>query len=947
MSKAKPKLMIIDGNALIHRSFHALPPTMATRDGEMVNAVYGFTSVLLKAIKDIKPEYIALTLDMAGPTFRHVAYKEYKATRVKAPDDLYAQIPLVEKVAKVFGIPVYKLSGHEADDLIGTIANQVDGQIEKIILTGDMDTLQLVNDHTRVYTLSRGLSDSVIYDEQAVVARYEFQPEQMVDYKALRGDPSDNIPGVKGIGEKGATELIKEFKNIKNLYAYLEKNKDIPADKIKPRTVELLRENKDNAFLSFELATIDTKAPIKFDLAEAKFGEFDLSKAVKLFSELEFKSLLPRLQALENDKAKKSKSSSSEGEQTPVKSIDKFARNEKLFKYILIDDEKSFDKFLKKLKEQKEFVIDTETGSLNPLDNLLLGISFSWKEGEAYYVVVKSEKLKVKSDLFNYKINDPSAIREDWLNKLKPILENEKIKKIGHNTKFDIRVLKAASINLAGVNFDTMIASYLLNPGTRQHNLDALTFTELGFEKISKKDLFGKDKGNFADLELKKLFFYSCEDADFTWRLYKKLKPELKSQKLLELFDNIEMPLVATLVNMEENGIKLDAKFLNIMSGEVRERIKQLEIKIHKLAGAEFNINSTQQLREILFEKLKISSLEISKGKTGLSTAALELEKLKDAHPIIRLIQEHRELNKLANTYMDTLPELVTKKTGRLHTCFNQTVTATGRLSSSDPNLQNIPIRTEIGREIRKAFVADKGYKLLSLDYSQIELRLAAHMSGDPIMIKAFKEGQDIHTATAAAINEVPLDEVTKEMRREAKATNFGLLYGQGPHGLSQTADIPYWRAKEFIDHYFESFKEIKKYIGQTIETAREAGYIETLFGRRRFLPEINSSVIQVRKGAERMAINTPLQGTAADMIKVAMISILKLLETEYKNDEVRMLLQVHDELVFEVKDQLIGEVVEKIRPIMESVIKLKVPVVVDAKAGGNWGEIREVQSSK
>jgi DNA polymerase I len=737
-----------------------------------------------------------------------------------------------------------------------------------------------------------------------------------------------------------------------------------------------------------------------------------MPKAIKLFSELEFKSLMPRLQALQNDQVKKLKSPTPEDEQkTPSESIDKFARNEKLFKYILIDDEKSFDKFLKKLKEQKEFVIDTETGSLNPLDNQLLGISFSWKEKESYYVNIRRGKndnvVNKQNSLFDnnatichsresgnpgvsapivdsrFHGNDKGKYgndkreygndkreygndkreygndkrehgndkgeggndkREHWLDKLRSILENEKIKKIGHNTKFDIRVLKAAGINMAGVRFDTMIASYLLNPGTRQHNLDALTFTELGFEKIGKKELLGKEKG-FAEVELHKMFLYSCEDADFTWRLYKKLKFELKKQKLLELFDDIEIPLVMTLVNMEENGIKLDAKFLGKMSGVVRERIKQLEKKIHKLAGSEFNINSTQQLREILFEKLEISSLTISKGKTGLSTAALELEKLKDEHPIIRLIQENRELNKLANTYIDTLPELITKKTGRLHTCFNQTVTATGRLSSSEPNLQNIPVRTEIGREIRKAFVADRGYKLVSLDYSQIELRLAAHMSGDPTMIKTFKEGKDIHTATAAAINEVPLDEVTKEMRREAKATNFGLLYGQGPHGLSQTADIPYWRAKEFIDHYFESFKEIKTYIDATIESARATGYIETLFGRRRMLPEINSSVMQVRKGAERMAINTPLQGTAADMIKVAMIAILKLIEDNYKNGEVRMLLQVHDELVFEVKESFINEAVEKIRPIMEKVIKLKVPVEVDAKVGESWGEMEKIES--
>jgi DNA polymerase I len=987
MSKAKPKLMIIDGNALIHRSFHALPPTMATKDGEMVNAVYGFTSVLLKAIKDIKPEYVVLTLDMAGPTFRHAAYKEYKATRVKAPDDLYAQIPRVEEVAKTFGIPVFKLSGHEADDLIGTIAATVDGQVEKIILTGDMDTLQLVNHHTKVYTLSRGLSDSVIYDEQAVYDRYGLKPEQMVDYKALRGDPSDNIPGVKGVGDKTAVELLQNFKTLDGVYKEVEKvrSKKLEVrseEKIKERIVELLWEHREEAEMSRSLATIDTRAPIEFDLSKARFGEFDMARAVELFSELEFKSLLPRLQALQAKNGKSpAVSHQDEGGKTFSEFADKFERNEKMFKYILVDDEKSFEKFFKKLKTQKEFVIDTETESLDPLDNRLLGISFSWAEGEAHYVNIRSKKLEVRSkfekkqnSLFEYNVStchsresgNPGVSapivdsrlrgndkrkngndkREDWLEKLRPILEDDEVKKIGHNVKFDIRVLKAAGINMAGVEFDTMIASYLLNPGTRQHNLDILTFTELGFEKISKKELLGKDKGNFVGLELRKLYLYSCEDADFTYRLFKKLKPELKKQKLSGLLDNIEMPLVMALVNMEEAGIKLDSKFLQKMSKEIEKRIEKLAGQIHKEAGSEFNINSTQQLREILFEKLEISSRDISKGKTGLSTAALELEKLKNEHPIIRLIQEHRELNKLANTYIDTLPLLVNKKTGRLHTSFNQTVAATGRLSSSDPNLQNIPIRTDIGREIRKAFVADIGYKLLSLDYSQIELRLAAHMSGDPIMIKAFKDGEDIHSTTAATINEVKIEDVTKEMRREAKAINFGLLYGQGPHGLSQTADIPYARAREFIEHYFHSFNGVKEYIDKSIETAHKVGYIETLFGRRRFLPEINSSVMQVRKGAERMAVNTPIQGTAADMIKVAMIKIVKLINENYKSGEIRMLLQVHDELVFEVRDDIVEtDGIRLIKDIMENVIKLKVPVVVDIKVGENWGEMGEAKS--
>ncbi|MFH1822623.1 MAG: DNA polymerase I [Patescibacteria group bacterium] len=541
-----------------------------------------------------------------------------------------------------------------------------------------------------------------------------------------------------------------------------------------------------------------------------------------------------------------------------------------------------------------------------------------------------------------------SSISDPWLEKLKPVFANENIKKIGHNIKFDIRVIENAGVEVNGEFFDTMIASYLLNPGSRQHNLDILTFSELGYEKISKDDLLGKgrEKIGFSEVSAEKLSLYSCEDADFTNRLVKKLKPKLKEQKLDSLFNKIEIPLIKVLAEMENNGILINKKTLAQMNKKISESIKKLEKKIYKQAGQEFNINSTQQLREILFEKLAIPTIYVSKTKTGLSTAADELNKLKDEHPIIKLIQEHRELMKLITTYINALPKLINKKTGRIHTSFNQTITATGRLSSTEPNLQNIPIRTELGREIRQAFIAAKGCRLVSLDYSQIELRLAAHMSNDKKMIKAFRAGADIHTATAAEINQVSPDTVTNSMRREAKATNFGILYGQGPHGLSQTADIPYARAKDFIDQYFIAYKDIKKFIEESIELAREKGYAETLFNRRRYLPEINSSVLQVKKAAERMAINTPLQGTAADMIKIAMIEINSEFNSGYPelNSGMRMLLQVHDELLFEIKEDKIKDVTKKIKKIMEGVIKLKVPVVVDASVGDNWGEMRKLE---
>jgi DNA polymerase-1 len=938
MSKSKPKLIIIDGNALIHRSFHALPPTLRTKSGQLVNAVYGFTSFLLKALNEFHPEYVVLTLDTKGPNFRHAAFADYKATRVKAPDELYEQIPLVKKVAEAFDIPIFELSGYEADDLIGTICAQTkkEKNLERIIITGDLDTLQLIDDKTKVYTMSRGLSDSVLYGETQVKERYNLRPDQIIDYKALRGDPSDNIPGVRGIGEKTASELLVEFKNLDGVYEAARNNNV----KIKPRILELLKENKNNAYLSQQLATINLTTPIKFSLSATKFSTFKLESVLDIFSKLEFRSLLIKVKDLrdrinkehdgKNDGGEKEnkKDNNKSGDQkspTPQKIANsgaaKFARNAKDFKYQLIDNDKKFSVFLKKLKIQKNFTIDTETSGLDTLTAELLGISFSWKEGEAYFV----------------------SINPDRLAALRPILENDKIKKYGHNLKFDWRVLKNQDVELNGMEFDTMIASYLLNPSSRQHNLDGLAFTELGYEKISKTNLADTQPEqltiNFKSLDPEKLSLYSCEDADFTNRLVKILSKKIKAEKLEELFALIEMPLIPVLGGMENNGIKLETKPLQILNKEVGEKLAKLEKEIYKLAKIEFNINSTKQLKEILFVKLEIPTANLKKTKTGFSTAEDELIKLRDLHPIIPFLQEYRELNKLQTTYLNALPGMINPKTGRIHTSFNQTITATGRLSSTEPNLQNIPTRTEEGQKIRAAFVAAPGHRLVSFDYSQIELRLAAHMSGDKKMIKAFKDEEDIHTATAAEINGVKLGDVTKNMRREAKAVNFGILYGQGPHGLSQGAGIPYWQASEFIKKYFTAYPSIKKMMDNSIKEAQKNGYAITLFGRRRPLPEINSSMPMVRKSAERMAINTPLQGTAADLIKMAMVKIEKLIKGH--ENEVRMLLQVHDELIFEVKTDKINSYAPKIKKIMQEGLKLRVPIVVDENIGDNWGELK------
>ncbi|MFA5131528.1 MAG: DNA polymerase I [Patescibacteria group bacterium] len=920
MSKTKPKLIIIDGNALIHRSFHALPPTLRTKKGVLVNAVYGFSSFLLKALNEFHPEYVVLTLDKKGPTFRHEAYAEYKGTRVKAPDELYEQIPLVKKVAEAFNIPIFELSGFEADDLIGTLCEKTktEKNLEKIIITGDLDTLQLIDDKTKVYTMSRGLSDSVLYGADEVRARYNLNPDQIIDYKALRGDVSDNIPGVKGIGEKTASELLVDFKTLDGVYTAANKNDK----KIKPRIIDLLKEHKSDAYLSQDLATIHLNAPIKFSLADVSFRSFELENVLSIFSEFEFRSLLPKVKEL-RDKINKENDNQKNSLLPENKNSGdiKFARNAKQFKYELIDNDKKFTSFLKKIKAQKEFALDAETSGLDPITSDLLGLSFSWKTGEAYFVLINKKRLA----------------------ELKPLLINPKIKKYGHNLKFDWRVLKNQGVELQGLAFDTMIASYLLNPGNRQHNLDAVVFSELGFEKISKINLADTQPGqlslDFTALDPEKLSLYSCEDADFTNRLVKVLGSRLKSEKLTDLFNNLEMPLVAILGEIEDNGIKLDLTPLKILDKEVGGKLKKLEKNIHTLAKEKFNINSTKQLKEILFEKLAIPTDNLKKTKTGFSTAEDTLEKLNDLHPIIPLLRDYRELNKLQTTYLNALPEMINSKTGRIHTNFNQTVAATGRLSSNDPNLQNIPTRTEEGRKVRTAFVAAPGYSLLSFDYSQIELRLAAHISGDKKMIAAFKNNEDIHTATAAEINGLKLDGVTKNMRREAKAINFGILYGQGPHGLSQSAGIPYYQATEFIKKYWEAYPSIKKMIDNSIKTAQKNSYAITLFGRRRPLPEINSTIPMVRKSAERMAINTPLQGTAADLIKMAMIKVEELIKGH--ETDIRMLLQIHDELIFEVKKDKLDFYSPKIKNIMQDVLALRVPIIVDEGRGNNWGELK------
>ncbi len=913
MPQKKEKFIIIDGNALLHRAFHAIPP-LTTKSGLVVNAVYGFVTILLRVLKDIKPSYAAVTFDLKTPTFRHQAFADYKATRQKQPDELYAQIPIIRQIVEAFNITIFEKEGYEADDIIGTISRNLEKNknIETYIVTGDYDTLQLVDDNTKVYTLRRSLADTIIYDTKEVITKYHgLKPNQLIDFKALRGDPSDNIPGVKGIGEKTAIELLSEFKTLENLYQQYKFSK-----KIKPRIKELLATYEADAYLSKQLGTIKTDVPIKFTLEKCKLRSPNKDRLIKLFQELEFKSLLGKIPELEQKLNLTQVSLQINPNQNNKKTTQK---------YHLIANEKDLKTLITKLKSVKILTLDTETSSANAMQAELVGISLAWQEGEAYYL-------------------DYQALKNTTtFKKLVKILSNQ-TKIIGHNIKFDLIALSQADINIHKIYFDTMIAAYLLRPGERRLKLDNIVFSEFGHDMIPIESLLGKKGKNqltMSDLTAQQICNYACEDADFTYRLYKNLQIELKKNDLEKLFQQIEMPLVAILTAMEKNGIKIDSKYLNQLNKKVTQQISKLETNIYNQVGEKFNIASPLQLKKILFEKLDIPTQGLKKIKTGISTAAGELEKMRGLHPVIDMISDYRELTKLRSTYIEALPKLINPKTGRVHTSYNQTITATGRLSSSDPNLQNIPIRTPLGKKIRGSFIAEKDHVLLSADYSQIELRVVAHLSGDQNLIKAFQEGQDIHRTTAAFIFDVPFAKVDNDMRRQAKEVNFGVLYGMGPFGLAERTGISRSQAKQFIDKYFYRFPRMKQFTTEIIQQAREQGYVTTMFGRKRYLPEINSNITQVRNAAERAAINLPVQGTSADIMKLAMIAVYK--QICQKNPEIKMLLQVHDELVFEIPVNQINKVAQQIKNTMESVATLKVPLVVDIKSGNNWLEMKEV----
>ncbi|MDG6238860.1 DNA polymerase I [Glaesserella parasuis] len=948
---AQNPLVLVDGSSYLYRAFHAFPP-LTNKQGEPTGAMYGVLNMLKSLIAQVEPSHIAVVFDAKGKTFRDELFEQYKSHRPPMPDELRSQIQPLHAIIKALGIPLLSIEGVEADDVIGTLAVQASQAGKHVLIsTGDKDMAQLVNDHIMLINTM----NNTLLDREGVIEKYGIPPELIIDYLALLGDSSDNIPGVKGVGEKTAIALLQGIGSMQAIYANLDKVAELSFRGAKTFAPKLEAE-KETADLSYLLATIKTDVALDVTYDQLVTQPQQRDQLVELFGRYEFKRWLNEVMNDANPVTQTSaekipnnyqatQAVSSEQKSAPfVKiSIDRTA-------YDCVNSPELFTKWLAKLQMAELVAVDTETDNLDAMQANLVGISFGLENGEACYIPL-AHKGKITQptqvDLFGEseaELDEVEALLPNQLNKadclaqLKPILENPNIRKVGQNIKYDLTIFARNGIELQGVAFDTMLQSYTLD-STGRHNMDNLAERYLGHQTIPFEELAGKGKHQltFDQIELDKATEYAGEDAEITMKLHQLLWSELqKTPELVKLFEQIEMPLVSVLSRVERNGVLIDPAKLLAHSVEIEQRLKELETLVHQEAGEVFNLASTKQLQEILFNKLGLPILKKTpKGAPSTNEEVLE-ELAQMGHQVPVLLIEHRGLSKLKSTYTDKLPQMINAQTGRVHTSYHQAVTATGRLSSSDPNLQNIPIRNEQGRRIRQAFIARDGYVILAADYSQIELRIMAHLANDANMIKAFAEGKDIHRSTAAEIFGVPLEAVTSEQRRSAKAINFGLIYGMSEFGLANQLGISRTDAKKYMELYFQRYPAVQQFMLDIREKAAEKGYVETLFGRRLYLPEINSSNQMRRKAAERVAINAPMQGTAADIIKVAMIGI----DQAVRNcEDIAMIMQVHDELVFEVKADRVEHYTQLIKAEMEKAIELKVPLIAEVGVGSNWDE--------
>ncbi|MCS2786822.1 DNA polymerase I [Bacteroides fragilis] len=928
------KLFLLDAYALIYRAYYAfIKNPRINSKGFNTSAILGFVNTLEEVLKKENPTHIGVAFDPPGPTFRHEAFEQYKAQREETPEAIRLSVPIIKDIIKAYRIPILEVAGYEADDVIGTLATEAGNQgITTYMMTPDKDYGQLVTDHVFMYRPKYGDKEFEVMGVEQVKAKFDIQsPAQVIDMLGLMGDSSDNIPGCPGVGEKTAQKLIAEFGSIENLLEH--------TDQLKGALKTKVETNREMIIFSKFLATIKVDVPIRLDMNSLVREQADEDTLRKIFEELEFRTLMERIFKKESSPASPIAGTLFNQENGPVQGnlFEEFtpdhtneekksnlkSLNSLSYDYQLIDTEEKRNEIIKKLLTSEILALDTETTGTDPMDAELVGMSFSITENQAFYVPVPAEREEAIK-----------IVRE-----FEPVFKNEKSLKVGQNIKYDMLVLQNYGIEVRGKLFDTMVAHYVLQPELR-HNMDYLAEIYLHYQTIHIEELIGpKGKGqkNMRDLSPQEVYLYACEDADVTLKLKNILEQELKKNDAEKLFYEIEMPLVPVLVNIESNGVRLDTEALKQSSEHFTTRLQSIEKEIYTLAEGEFNIASPKQVGEILFDKLKIVE-KAKKTKTGQYVTSEEvLESLRNKHDIIGKILEYRGLKKLLSTYIDALPQLINPKTGRIHTSFNQTVTATGRLSSSNPNLQNIPIRDEDGKEIRKAFIPDDGCSFFSADYSQIELRIMAHLSEDKNMIDAFLSGYDIHAATAAKIYKVDIKEVTADMRRKAKTANFGIIYGISVFGLAERMNVDRKEAKELIDGYFETYPQVKSYMDKSIQVAREHGYVETIFHRKRFLPDINSRNAVVRGYAERNAINAPIQGSAADIIKVAMARIYERFKAE--GLKAKMILQVHDELNFSVPAKEKEIVEQVVIEEMEKAYRMHVPLKADCGWGTNWLE--------